>query len=90
MSLVIKDALKDLLLREYGCYDDSFVENVMNLLVSENEWISVYLQYPPENIQVLAKSPSGMVHLCHWRPAYNIFTCQEKRESSDDWSWKLY
>ena len=46
-------------------------------------------QEPPHNIELLAKSPSGSIRLCSWRPAYNIFTCQDKNESSSDWEWKL-
>jgi hypothetical protein len=52
-------------------------------------FISVSEQEPPHNTELLAKSPTGVVHLCSWRPAYNIFTCQAKRESSWDWCWKL-
>lgn len=54
-----------------------------------DNFIPVSRQIPPENIELLAKSPNGYIHLCSWIPAYNIFTCQEKRESSYDWSWKL-
>ena len=52
-------------------------------------FISVGVQEPPHDTELLAKSPTGTVHLCSWRPAYNIFTCQAKSESSWDWSWKL-
>jgi hypothetical protein len=52
-------------------------------------FISVSEQEPPHNTELLAKSPTGVVHLCSWRPAYNIFTCQAKSESSWDWCWKL-
>lgn len=55
----------------------------------DNEFILVYDKEPPHNTELLAKSPNGTLHLCHWRPAYNIFTCQEKRESTIDWMWKL-
>lgn len=52
-------------------------------------FISVSEQEPPYNIELLAKSPTGTIHLCSWRPACNIFSCQEKSESSWDWSWKF-
>ena len=52
-------------------------------------FISVSEQEPPHNTELLAKSPTGTVYLCSWRPAYNIFSCQGKRERSLDWSWKL-
>lgn len=53
-----------------------------------DNFIRVSEQTPPENVELLAKSPTGCIHLTGWRPAYNIFTCQGKRESSYDWSWK--
>jgi hypothetical protein len=52
-------------------------------------FIPVSEQEPPHNTELLAKSPTGTVHICSWRPAHNIFTCQGKREHSWDWSWKL-
>jgi hypothetical protein len=51
------------------------------------KWISVGEQEPPHNTELLVKSPSGTLHLCSWRPAYNIFTVQTKSESSYDWQW---
>jgi hypothetical protein len=52
-------------------------------------FISVSEQEPPHNTELLAQSPTGDFYLCSWRPAYNIFTCQAKGESSWNWSWKL-
>lgn len=54
-----------------------------------NRFISVDEQTPPLSIELLAKSPEGVVYITHWRPAYSIFTCQEKTESYDGWVWKL-
>jgi len=59
------------------------------LFGDRDSFISVGDQEPPHNTELLAKSPTGTVHLCSWRPAYNIFTCQSKSESSWHWSWKL-
>jgi hypothetical protein len=65
-------------------------EFATNLLLGiSGDFISVGEQKPPHDIELLAKSPTGTVHLCSWRPSYNIFTCQDKSESSWDWSWKL-
>jgi len=50
-------------------------------------WISVGEQEPPHNVELLVKTPSGSIHLASWRPSYNIFTCQNKSESSYDWQW---
>lgn len=52
-------------------------------------WVYVWEQDPPSNVELLAKSPAGLVHLVSWRPAYRIFTCQCKGEYSMDWCWKL-
>lgn len=61
-------------------------------LVSEIEaiygFISVSEQEPPHGVELIAKSPTGVVHLTSWRPAYNIFCCQSKQDSSYDWEWK--
>ena len=44
---------------------------------------------PPNDIELLAKSPDGTIHLCNWREAYDIFTVQDKTDDSHDWQWKL-
>jgi hypothetical protein len=64
-------------------------EEIIRLVEERSGFILVSEQEPPHNTELLAKSPTGVVHLCSWRPAYNIFTCQDKRERSWDWSWKL-
>ena len=52
------------------------------------KWISVNEQTPPKDIQLLIKSPdTGIVYLSYWREYYNIFSCQSKTESSNNWSW---
>ena len=51
-------------------------------------WKSVSESTPPSDIELLVKSPEGIVHLAHWREGYNIFTCQAKHESSFNWMWK--
>jgi hypothetical protein len=53
---------------------------------AEPKWISVNEQYPPKG-ELLVKSPEGVVHLASWREYYNIFTCQDKNESSYDWQF---
>lgn len=62
---------------------------ILLLNIFGDGFISVSEQKPPHNIELLAKSPNGVIHLCSWRPAYDIFTCQSKSERSLDWSWKL-
>lgn len=52
------------------------------------EWKYVSELEPPKHIDLLVKSPNGIIHLASWRAAYNIFTVQEKSESSYDWQWK--
>jgi hypothetical protein len=51
-------------------------------------WKRVYDETPPSHIELLVKSPDGIVHLSSWRESYAIFSCQDKRESSLDWQWK--
>lgn len=50
------------------------------LLELLNDWKLVSEEYPPDDIEVLAQSPEGVKYLVHWRPGYNIFTCQTKRK----------
>ena len=56
--------------------------------VVENKWKSVFEEIPPSNIELLAESPDGLVHLTDWRDGYQIFSCQCKSESSRGWKWK--
>ncbi len=75
---------------EQGTITDNEARTLLlGLLGVSGSFILVSEQEPPNNTELLAKSPTGTVHLCSWRPAYNIFTCQTKSESSWDWSWKL-
>lgn len=57
--------------------------------MKNKNWSKVYDSTPPSNVELLVKSPKGVTHLSCWRPSYNIFDCQEKHESSDDWIWML-
>jgi hypothetical protein len=54
---------------------------------ADPKWTYVSEQTPLINIDLLVKSPTGVIHLTSWRPSYNIFTCQNKNESSYDWKW---
>lgn len=75
---------------EQGTITDIEAQKLLLCLFGvSGSFISVSEQEPPHNTELLAKSPTGTVHLCSWRPAYNIFTCQSKSERSWDWSWKL-
>lgn len=66
------------------------MEKYASLKVAEaTKWTYVRDQTPPLNTQVLASDCDGTVYLTTWRPAYNIFTCQYKTDSSLDWKWKL-
>jgi hypothetical protein len=55
----------------------------------QNGWNIVFENKPPSGIELLVKSPEGVAYLASWRESYHIFDCQEKRESSNDWMWKL-
>lgn len=54
----------------------------------QNGWNLVKENKPTSGIELLVQSPEGVNHLASWRESYNIFTCQDKRESSKDWKWK--
>lgn len=71
--------------------NDEITTDVAKSLLSDivNRFVTVYEQEPPHDIELLVKAPNGVIHLSNWRPAYGIFTCQCKHESSDGWSWKL-
>ena len=62
--------------------------SVEKCIYCANNWLHVGEKEPPIDIEVLAKSPDGIIHLTTWRQSYNIFDCQCKSESSDDWLWK--
>lgn len=72
--------------------DELSVDDAKSLLFDlfsiDDGFINVYDQDPPSDVEILAKSPSGTIHLCHWRPAYGIFTCQDKRDKTIGWMWK--
>lgn len=61
---------------------------IAEILTYTKRWIPVSEQEPPSGVEVLAKSPEGLIHLINWRPAYKIFACQNKEESTYGWSWK--
>ena len=54
----------------------------------QDSWKLVSEKTPPIHVELLVKSPEGIVHLSSWRESYNIFSCQAKSESSFDWKWK--
>lgn len=66
-------------------------QNILDALykIADNSFTPVIEETPPVNIELLAKSPEGVIHITSWRPAYNIFSCQSKSEGNLDWGWKL-
>lgn len=58
---------------------------LLRLFEISDNWTYVSDETPPNDIELLAKSPNGIVHLTYWRPAYDIFTCQCKSESTSYW-----
>jgi len=66
---------------------DAFIEGA-KWQQEQDRWKTVYEETPPIHVELLVKSPEGIVHLASWRESYNIFTCQAKSESSLDWKWK--
>ncbi len=70
-----------------GWYDLCTQSFIAGYEKAEPKWISVSEQMPPKNIELLVKAPDGLIHLANWRESYNIFTCQNKDESSYDWQY---
>jgi hypothetical protein len=54
----------------------------------QDRWKTVYEETPPMHVELLVKSPEGIVHLSSWRESWHIFSCQAKSESSLNWKWK--
>jgi len=73
---------------DYQKYRNGFMQGA-KWLADQYDWKSVSESTPPSNVELLVKSPEGIVHLSNWREGYNIFTCQAKSESSSDWKWKI-
>jgi hypothetical protein len=55
---------------------------------NKEKWNKVTEDTPPSNVELLVKSPNGIIHLSRWRESYNIFGCQAKSESIVGWKWK--
>ena len=70
-------------------YMEGYLKTIKNELDQEDDsWKLVSEKTPPINVELLVKSPEDIVHLSSWRESYNIFSCQEKSESSSNWKWK--
>lgn len=54
---------------------------------SQPKWKYVSEETPPKEVELLAKCPEGIIHICSWREGYRVFTCQCKKEDSSDWQW---
>ncbi len=45
------------------------------------------VNFPPANKVLLVLDPNGGLHLCSWRSGYDVFTVQNKEESTVGWMW---
>ena len=68
-------------------YKKGFVEGA-KWQQEQDRWKTVDEETPPTSVELLVKSPNGVIYLSNWRESYQIFFCQEKSESSYDWKWK--
>ncbi len=51
-------------------------------------WRCPISEPPPENTELLVKSPQdGSYNVTNYRPAYEIFTCQEKGDNMYGWEY---
>jgi hypothetical protein len=71
-----------------GVYSEEESKSFLLELFGVDQWVLVSECEPPKDIEILAKSPEGIVHLCNWREAYKIFTVQAKYDDSSNWHWK--
>ena len=52
------------------------------------KWRCPINEPPPENTELLIKSPhDGSYNVTNYRPAYEIFTCQEKGDDMYGWEY---
>ena len=85
----LRDALNDDdLFFFYKGVVQCYGEDMAKWQQEQDRWKTVFEETPPSNIELLAKSPSGCTHLTGWREGYQIFSCQNKSESTDGWKWK--
>jgi hypothetical protein len=84
-----KETLEDFIRRESKSGNESvgIVKGVI-WQQEQDRWKTVCEETPPIHVELLVKSPEGIVHLSSWRESYNIFSCQAKSESSLNWKWK--
>jgi hypothetical protein len=82
----MKDKIRQEVMKVYNQTHD--VDEVVDNIITLFDFIDVIDETPPKNIELLAKSPTGVIHLTSWREAYSIFSCQCKGESTYGWSWK--
>jgi hypothetical protein len=90
-----KETLEDFIKVELEGYDEidfSTYERFITLGAKwqqeQDRWKTVYEETPPIHVELLVKSPEGIVHLSSWRESWHIFSCQAKSESSLNWKWK--
>jgi hypothetical protein len=82
------DGFKDEVWADIGeVFREKFIEGA-KWQQEQDSWKLVSEETPPIHVELLVKSPEGIVHLSSWRESYNIFSCQAKSESSFDWKWK--
>jgi hypothetical protein len=84
-----KETLEDFIRRESKSGNESV--GIVKGVIWQREqdtWKTVCEETPPIDVELLVKSPEGIVHLSSWRESWHIFSCQAKSESSLNWKWK--
>ena len=82
------DGFKDEIYDDIGeVFREKFIEGA-KWQQYQDRWKLVSEETPPTSVELLVKSPNGVIYLSNWRESYQIFFCQEKSESSLDWKWK--
>ena len=74
-------------LQNFSKYKQVFIKGA-KLQAEQNSWKLVSEETPPTSVELLVKSPNGIIYLSSWRESYQIFSCQEKSEASLNWKWR--
>jgi len=70
---------------------EEFIDKVVEFIEYNNGFKYVSEETPPKYVDLLTMDPKGNYHITSWREAHNVFSCQNKFDSSYDWKWrKLY
>jgi hypothetical protein len=65
------------------------LDNYKDWLEEKLSWKDVNEFTPPIGIVLLAKAPTGIIYVTFWDTDSDNFSCQNRKEYSEGWQWKL-